>query len=269
MLGRFKPENYFQANYPPRIFDMWLELVALVDGNKLVDEEDCHIRMFHPSGQYTVKSFYVVINNYGVVPLHTPAVWRLHIPPRIHVFLWLLANDKILTRINFSRQRQVDDTTYLFCSEVETAQHLFCECVVAKIIWETISDILEIQIGSDFESIARWWISEDRNSVINVISSATLWSIWTIRNAMCFQGLRWPGVKVLLQRTSAFIRSWRVLCLDKHSSLSRLPHLRREWVPSWLCVAMTPVRCESDRWGLRARAVCVRSGYMSQGVVCV
>jgi hypothetical protein len=44
--------------------------------------------------------------------------------------------------------------------------------------------------GVDFESVARWWISENKNSVLNMFSTAVLWVLWTVHNEMCFQGLR-------------------------------------------------------------------------------
>ena len=30
-------------------------------------------------------------------------MWKLKVPPRIHIFLWLLANNKLLTRDNLAK----------------------------------------------------------------------------------------------------------------------------------------------------------------------
>jgi hypothetical protein len=91
--------------------------------------------------------------------------------------------------------------------------------VVAGQLWEIISSLFARNIGSDFESVTRWWISENKNSVLNIFSSAVMWVLWTVRNERCFQGLKWPGVKVLVSKLWATIRSWKPLCMDKHSSL--------------------------------------------------
>jgi hypothetical protein len=144
------------------------------------------IWMLESSGQYSIRSFYAVANDRGVVPVHTPAVWQLDAPPRLHMFLWLLANDKLLTRNNLAKRRHVDDLTCLFCSESETCRHLFFDCLVAKLVWSGISDLLNVSVGSDFESVARWWLSNKKNIVINVVCTATLWSILKLHNAMCF-----------------------------------------------------------------------------------
>jgi hypothetical protein len=42
-----------------------------------------------------------------------------------HVFLWLPANNKVLTRDNLGKRKQVDDKICLFCNEPETVIHLF------------------------------------------------------------------------------------------------------------------------------------------------
>jgi hypothetical protein len=36
-------------------------------------------------------------------------VWKLHVPSRLHIFLWLLANNKTLTRHNLAKRRSLDD----------------------------------------------------------------------------------------------------------------------------------------------------------------
>lgn len=56
----------------------------------------------------------------------------------------------------------------------ETSQHLFFECVVAKQVWSMISELLDLEIGSGFESIGSRWLSNKRFLVHNMFSSATL-----------------------------------------------------------------------------------------------
>jgi hypothetical protein len=88
------------------LFDRWLELLALMQTVSMTDSDDSPIWLFLSSGVYSVSSFYGIINNGGVIPVHTPAVWKLHIPPRIHVFLWLIANNKLLARDNLQKTKE-------------------------------------------------------------------------------------------------------------------------------------------------------------------
>jgi hypothetical protein len=79
------------------LFNRWLELVELIKIVCLSNE---------------VRSFYGIVNNGGTVPVHTPVVWKLHIPPRIHIFLCFLMNDKRLTRENLCKRRNAYDASY-------------------------------------------------------------------------------------------------------------------------------------------------------------
>jgi hypothetical protein len=62
-------------------------------------------------------------------------MWKIKVPPRIYVFMWLLANGKVLTRDNLAKRRHVDDSTCLFCNEAESAVHVFFDCCVVKWLW--------------------------------------------------------------------------------------------------------------------------------------
>ena len=95
-------------------------------------------------------------------------VLNLRIPPRIHIFFWLLSNNKTLTRTNLAKRKTLEDISCLFCAEDESVHHLFFGCCVATLMWKYLYDIFNIQIGVNFESIARWWISNKKNSVLNM-----------------------------------------------------------------------------------------------------
>jgi hypothetical protein len=67
--------------------------------------------------------------------VHIPAIWRIKVQTRVHVFLWLLANNKLLSRDNLAKRQHVPDPSCMFCYEEESVTHLFFECVVAKEMW--------------------------------------------------------------------------------------------------------------------------------------
>jgi len=70
--------------------EMWFELLGIVEEVNLVEEEDQIIWSFSSNGQFSVQSLYAVINHRGVKPMYVQAAWKLKIPPRIQIFLWLL-----------------------------------------------------------------------------------------------------------------------------------------------------------------------------------
>ena len=58
----------------------WYELVATVRTIVLIEEDDSLVWKYTSSGLYSGKYFYGIVNNRGVVPVHTPALWRMCVP---------------------------------------------------------------------------------------------------------------------------------------------------------------------------------------------
>jgi hypothetical protein len=125
--------------------------------------------------------------------------------------LWLLANNKVLTRDNLAKRKNLDDLTCLFCVEAESVHHLFFGCCIAQNIWETISEITGIVVVRDFESVAELWIRDRKCKFVNIVYAAVLWSLWRTRNNMCFQDSRWFGTRKILEYCARSIRSWSLL----------------------------------------------------------
>jgi hypothetical protein len=126
---------------------------------------------------HTKHSLHSVINDRGVRQVYTPVVSKIHVPPRIHVFLWLLANNKILTRDNLAKRKEVDDKSCLFCSENETAGHLLYECIAARYMWEIVSEVTELPLIIDYELMAKWWIRHKKLNAVNVFYTAVVWPL--------------------------------------------------------------------------------------------
>jgi hypothetical protein len=84
-------------------------------------------------------------------------------------------------------------------------------CVVAKKIWEEISRILSPDIGRNYESVAKCWLCNKKFGVVNVVTSAVCWALWKLRNDLCFQDVRWVGMKKFWQRLVPKLKCWSVL----------------------------------------------------------
>lgn len=65
----------------------------------------------------------------------------------------------------------------LFCSEPESFVHLFFECVVSKRIWGELSSLLGLNLGWDFESVAKLWLCNKNHGIVNMFPSAVLWGV--------------------------------------------------------------------------------------------
>jgi hypothetical protein len=136
-----------------------------------------------------------VINFRGVTPVYIPSVWKLIVPPRIHFFLWLVSNNKLITRDNLNKRRNVDDLSCLFCNENESVHHLLFECVVVRQACEAISQAVGFEIGYDYESMAKCWLCNKKIGIVNTLTFAVCWGVWKLRNLLCFQGAAWKSMK--------------------------------------------------------------------------
>jgi hypothetical protein len=115
----------FHRTVGTRLWNHWLEIIQIASGLNLNKDEDAMIWKFTSSVNFLVQSLYAIINDRGVRQIFTPVVWKLSVPPRLHIFLCLLANNKTLTRDNLAKRRIIGDESCLFCDDKESIQHLF------------------------------------------------------------------------------------------------------------------------------------------------
>jgi hypothetical protein len=93
------------------------ELLQIASEIRLSEEDDAFIWEYNSIGRYSVQSMYAIVNNRGVKQIYTPVMWSITAPLRLHIFLWLLANGKVLTRDNLAKRRYARDKTCLFYSD--------------------------------------------------------------------------------------------------------------------------------------------------------
>jgi hypothetical protein len=67
-----------------------------------------------------------------------------------------------LTGDNLAR-REVSDPSYMFCAVNESILDLFFECCASSSTWNLVSEFLCMEIGRDFESVARLCIANKKN----------------------------------------------------------------------------------------------------------
>jgi hypothetical protein len=100
-----------------RIMNQWLEVVQIAYSLDFIEEEDVIIWQFNSLGKYSIQSLYAVVNNGGIKQIYTPVMWKISVPPRVHSFLWLLVNNKTLTRDNLAKRKKIDDESCLLCAD--------------------------------------------------------------------------------------------------------------------------------------------------------
>lgn len=144
---------------------LWHELVGIASSLQLSSEPDAMIWQYEAKGTYSCSTHYAILNFGGIKPVCIPAVWKLHIPPRVHIFLWLLAHNKLMTRDNLKKRNMDKPENCMFCSHNESVHRPLFDCIVAKQIWQEISLFFGVDVGHDFTSTAKYWLANSRHAV--------------------------------------------------------------------------------------------------------
>ena len=189
----------------------WFEILQIAQSLHLGDEDDCLLWKLDSKNIYSVKSLYAIVNFRGIIPIDITSVWDIKIPPKIHFFLWLVTHNKLLTRDNLAKRQNLNDLTCLFCTEEESINHLFFDCVVAREIWSSVQFLTGVDISPIYISyIAKLW-PDKKFSVENVVNASVLWAIWLVRNNSFFNHASWLGLQVVWGKSAFNLAQWSIL----------------------------------------------------------
>ncbi|CAJ2637084.1 unnamed protein product [Trifolium pratense] len=126
--------------------------------------EDKHRWIANPLGIYSVKSCYSILISIYNQHLLQPDVeralhelWLNDIPSKVSVFCWRLLQNKLATRDNLSAKGIITNfvsRSCTFCFNViESCDHLFFSCPLAKRVWDGIHSWM----GTNFISLETGW----------------------------------------------------------------------------------------------------------------
>jgi hypothetical protein len=116
-----------------------------------------------------------------------------------------------MTRDNLEKRHLGKPITCELCSKPETISQLFFGCIIAKRIWSSVSSFSNLQLGSNFESIAKLWLANKKHLVTNSVGAVILWSIWKTRNTMIFDNQKWLCSKQVWWLILKTIRKWKLV----------------------------------------------------------
>ena len=68
-----------------------------------------------------------------------------------------------------------------------------------------MSDILGCSVGENMANLGKYWLSNKKHCLVNMVSSAVIWSIWKLRNDLYFQNIGYKSMEMLLFRVTGFL----------------------------------------------------------------
>jgi hypothetical protein len=163
----------------------------------LVQEPDSILWKWTASGSYTTKSAYAVQFQGTFCSFNAQAIWKAYAEGKHRIFVWLLAQSKILMADRLLQRHWPCNPMCVLCDQVqESAVHLCLQCVFAREVWVLVARWTEGKImvpAQDF-SLEQWWnksISahqrKDKRRVAAILLY-TAWHIWKEQNRWIFEG---------------------------------------------------------------------------------
>jgi hypothetical protein len=147
----------FRKNLVSQNLHSWHKLVLRIANIHLNERRDEFIWSLKSDGQFSVSSMYQVLLDSDII-LHNSYIWKIKIPLKIKVFLWLLYREAILTKDNLVNKNWRGNEKCCFCFHYETIQHLFFDCDLAKFIWRVIQITIGLEPPLNIMNIFGAWV---------------------------------------------------------------------------------------------------------------
>jgi hypothetical protein len=108
----------FRRSLAAENLQSWHNLILRLTNVHLRDRPDVFKWSLNLNGQFSIRSMYQAFLDINIVP-HNSYLWKLKIPLKIKVFLWLLFREAILTKDNLVRRNWHKNKMCCFCNSNE------------------------------------------------------------------------------------------------------------------------------------------------------
>ncbi|GKB97761.1 reverse transcriptase domain, reverse transcriptase zinc-binding domain protein [Tanacetum coccineum] len=173
---------------------------------------------------FTVKSARYRIDQ-GFLPDHGHVTrWNNLIPKKINIFIWRALRDRLPSRWNLSRKGiEMNSLNCPICDAgIDCIFHTLWICSLASLVWIRVFNWLDLPPPSISNLMGLFtWIDDSHlshinKSILDVICSATLWSLWSFRNETIF-GSDLPKRSLLYDKIVDFSFRWYSSRCKSHS----------------------------------------------------
>lgn len=121
-------------------------------------------------------------------------IWSSRVPKKISVFMWRLMNSflafpEILQQWNFHLPSKCPH-----CPSLDSIQHAFCECFLARQVWDFFSNLFHLPLimhSGLYALLQSCWHSDNAflpKEVVELLPSFICWVIWRARNMVIYDG---------------------------------------------------------------------------------
>ena len=155
--------NWSRTNIGVRNLAYFRDMLNEIGQVNIEVSEDTCVWSLGSNGTFTVKEARNLIDQKTLPSLAPSTTWDKNIPRKVNIFMWRLLLDRLPHRLNLSLRGM--DIPAISCSScngnVESANHIFFECIIASEIWKLVYRWCEIPFvqALSFEAFKDWFSS--------------------------------------------------------------------------------------------------------------
>ncbi|KAJ4799240.1 Ribonuclease H-like superfamily protein [Rhynchospora pubera] len=154
---------------------------------------------------------YLWIEDRGVSSSFFDHIWKLKIPLKIQIFLWLLCTKTLLTRTKLRRSGWEGPINCVYCPNDEKIDHLFFACAHVQRMWNCLLikfHVTEVPNSlEDFLVLANLILEQDQNA-FRLCSATVLWTCWLLRNDVCFNASPYATLNTYIAKVKYLVSYW-------------------------------------------------------------
>ncbi|KAJ4765935.1 RNA-directed DNA polymerase (reverse transcriptase)-related family protein [Rhynchospora pubera] len=160
---------------------------------------------FHPVGSdlaqwvwttdriFSVASTYKALSSAGKLKSPFMWIWKLHVPPSLKLFLFLLSCDRVLTRQQLSKRGLHTQSGCDFCSstDLEDNLHLFFTCPFSASVRRRLQIMFQtpclLSSVSTRQALLSLFLTNNLSRLQSTVLATSLYAIWLERNNRVFR----------------------------------------------------------------------------------
>ena len=160
---------------------------------------------------------YLDVINSSSIPT-SKHVWHVKVPLRVKLFMWFVHKQVILTNDSLIERNWNGSSRFSFCDADETVKHLFLDCPLAKILWQSVNIVFNITPPNNINTLFGTWLDGIESQTVRHIRvgvCALLWAIWNCSNDLVFNRTTNTHFLQVIFRATAWIRMCSLLTPTK------------------------------------------------------
>ena len=145
----------FDRWLPPSIFEEWIDIINTTFSFNFKQQPYEISWKWGGKKIFTTKSVYDHLNQQPKV--RSEHIWKAKIPYKVKIFTWLPEKNAILTKDNLIRRKWQGNPSCVFCDQIESVDHLFFQCPVARCIWGMVGSCLQASnVPGNYSQYKQW-----------------------------------------------------------------------------------------------------------------